>query len=497
MTFFGVMSLTYLGLILSPILILNIIVAAWVVFTGRKTPGVTWAWLFVIIMLPYIGIILYMMLGFDGRKRSKFVAKRIRDTENYREFFGLSQSGNDFINEQMDILKRSTLADNPGAIKLDEIVYLNMIAGRAAYTEGNDVQVFTEGGPKFDALVADILSARNSIFLQYFIVRNDSLAKRIVEALTSRAREGVQVCVLIDGLGCIFTRNSTFAPLISAGGEVATFMPLRLGALNYRNHRKIAVIDGRIGYIGGFNIGNEYLGLSKRFGFWRDTHLRIRGDAVHQLTLSFIMDWNFAQEKTHLALSSDLFPANNVQPGTSALQVLSSGPDTEWSSIQYAYMKMINSANSQILIQSPYFIPDDSILEALRIAALSGVDVRIMIPGHPDHPFVYWAALSYLGELLKAGVRCYEYEHGFLHTKVMVVDECIASIGTANLDVRSFRLNFEINTIIYDRQLAAETAAQFHKDAKKCTEITKAWYDARPRSVRIREALSRLVSPIL
>ena len=491
------MILTYLSLILSPLLILNIVVAAVVVFNGHKNPGITWAWLFVIIMLPYLGIILYILLGFDGRKRSKFVAKRVHDAESYKAFFMRNPSDNDFINEQMDILKRSTPADCSGSVKLDEIVYLNMIAGRAAYTEGNDVQVFTEGKPKFDALVEDILRARSSIFLQYFIVRNDSLANRIVDALASRAREGVQVCVLIDGLGSFRTPRSTFAPLIDAGGEVATFMPLHLGALNYRNHRKIAVIDGRIGYIGGFNIGNEYLGESKRFGFWRDTHLRIRGDAVHQLMLSFITDWNFAQKKTCLTLSNDLFPANNIQPGTSALQIVSSGPDTEWSSIQYTYMKMINSASSQILIQSPYFIPDDSILEALRLAALSGVDVRIMIPGHPDHPFVYWAALSYLGDLLKAGVRCYEYEHGFLHSKVMVVDGSVASIGTANLDVRSFRLNFEINAIIYDRQLAAETAAQFREDAKNCKEITKAWYDARPRSVRIREAFSRLVSPIL
>jgi len=438
-----------------------------------------------------------MLLGFDGRRRGVFVEKRIRDTENYREFFGLSPSGHDFINEQMDILKRGAFTEDSCPIKLDEIVYLNMIAGRAAYTEGNDVQIFTEGGPKFDALVADILGARQHIFLQYFIVRDDSLAKRIIEALTSRAREGVQVRMLVDGLGCLRTPSSLFTPLISAGGEVATFMPLHLGALNYRNHRKIAIIDGRIGYVGGLNIGNEYLGLSKRFGFWRDTHLRIRGDAVHQLTLSFIMDWNFAHKKEPLSLSGDLFPANNIQPGTSALQILSSGPDTEWSSIQYAYMKLINSANSQIIMQSPYFIPDDSILEALRLAALSGVDVRIMIPAHPDHPFVYWAALSYLGDLLRAGVRCYKYEKGFIHSKVMVIDECIASIGTANLDVRSFRLNFEINAIIYDLKLAAETAKQFHKDVQDCSEITLAWYNARPRSVRVREAFSRLVSPIL
>jgi len=489
--------MTTLGFILSPISILNIVFAALVVFTQRRNPGVTWAWLFVILMLPYLGIVLYMMLGFDGRLHSTFAAKRLRDTHVYRNHFGLEADGNGFLNEQMDILKRPGISGGSDASALDDMVYLNMASGYAAFTEGNEVDLFTDGNSKFDSMMADIAGARRSIFLQYYIVRNDALTRRVVEALTARAREDVMVCVLVDGMGCLFTPRRLFSSLEEAGGQVAVFMPPLLGGLNYRNHRKITVIDGRIGYVGGLNIGEEYTGSSKRFGFWRDSHLRIRGNAVHPLTLRFVLDWNFARVKKPLIISGGLFPENNVEPGRSALQILCSGPDTDWPSIQYAYLKMINGAKSQILIQSPYFVPDDSVFEALRLAALSGVDVRIMIPANPDHPFVYWAALSYLGELLNVGVRAYKYERGFMHSKTVVVDERVASVGTANLDVRSFRLNFEVNAIIYDRKVAQSVAVQFHTDSLDCTEITKDWYEARSRSVRVRESVSRLISPIL
>ncbi|MCL2616557.1 MAG: cardiolipin synthase [Defluviitaleaceae bacterium] len=489
--------MTAVGLVLSPISLINIVFAALVVYAGRRNPGITWAWLFVILMLPYLGIVLYMLLGFDGRRHATFAAKRIRDADVFSTCSKIFSAQRDFLNEQMDVLKRPPIADELGSASVNDMVYLNMVSGGAAFTEGNDVQIFAEGGTKFDSLLADIAGARHSVFVQYYIVRNDSLTRRIVQALAARACEGVRVCILLDGMGCLFTPRSVFTPLVEAGGNVATFMPPKLGALNYRNHRKIAVIDGKVGYVGGLNIGEEYLGLARRFGFWRDAHLRIRGDAVHHLTLRFLMDWNFAHKKDPLPIDADLFPSARVQPGDCAMQIISSGPDTQWPSVQYAYLKMISGASSQILIQSPYFVPDDSVLEALRLAALSGVDVRIMIPAHPDHPFVYWAALSYLGELLDVGVRCFKYERGFMHSKAIVADERVASVGTANLDVRSFRLNFEINAIIYNRRIASDLAAQFHKDVEDCTEITKEWYAARSRVFRIREAVSRLLSPIL
>jgi len=471
--------------------------AVFVVFAGRRNPGVTWAWLFVILMLPYLGIVLYMLLGFDGRRHSTFMAKRVRDGDVLAAYFARGSDGHDFLNEQMDILKRSGIAGVPGAPGWDDMVYLNMVSSRAAFTESNEVELFSDGSSKFESMLTDITGARHSVFLQYYIVRGDALTRRVVDILAERAREGVQVLVLLDGMGCLFTPRSVFAPLPEAGAQVATFMPPQLGGLNYRNHRKIAVVDGRVGYVGGLNIGEEYLGKVRRFGFWRDSHIRIRGDAVHQLTMRFIMDWNFASKNNPIPLNDGLFPVNNIQPGGSALQILCSGPDTDWPSIQYAYLKMISGARSQILIQSPYFVPDDSVFEALRLAALSGIDVRIMIPGHPDHPFVYWAALSYLGDLLDVGVRAFRYEHGFLHSKAVVADERVASIGTANLDVRSFRLNFEVNAIIYDSKIAQSVAAQFHTDERDCTEITREWYAARPKTIRVREAVSRLISPIL
>ena len=471
-----------IGFFLSPVVVVNVVVAALVVYAGRRNPGVTWAWLFVILMLPYVGVVLYMLLGFDGRRHNAFTKKRVQDGIYYQEF--LLMSGRPL---------QGSLPDLPPA---EDIIRLNAAPGMAELTLFNKINIFTEGNAKFDALLEDIAGARHSVFLQYYIMRNDALTRRIVQALAERARSGVRVCLLLDGMGCMLTPRSAYLPLIKAGGEVTVFMPFRLGGLNYRNHRKIALVDGHTGYIGGLNIGQEYLGLAKRFGFWRDAHIRIQGDAVRQLTLRFVMDWNFAHKGKPIDLREALPPTGDT-PGLAAMQVICSGPDTDHPAIHYTYLKMITTARDQVLIQSPYFIPDDSVLEALRLAALSGVDVRIMIPAKPDHPFVYWAALSYLGELLESGVRCFEYRQGFLHSKVVVVDKRVASVGTANLDVRSFKLNFEINAVIYNEELATELVNQFYSDALGCTEITLDKYTQRSGVVRIKEAVSRLLSPIL
>src|SRR5699024_4986358 len=240
--------------------------------------------------------------------------------------------------------------------------------------------------------------------------------------------------------------------LEESGGEVAIFFPTFVPSLNirinYRNHRKICIIDGKEAYTGGFNVGDEYVGLSKKFGNWRDTHIKIKGSAVNSLQWRFSLDWKFASKKeipVNHSYLHDESKNNNV-----GIQIVSSGPDSKWPSVKDGYMQMISNAAHKIYIETPYFIPDDSILEALRLAGLSGIDVRVMIPNKPDHPFVYWASMSYIGELLEAGVRFFTYERGFLHSKVVIADDFISSVGTANLDIRSFKLNFEVNAFIYD-----------------------------------------------
>lgn len=255
------------------------------------------------------------------------------------------------------------------------------------------------------------------------------------------------------------------------------------------------VIDGKIGYIGGFNIGDEYLGLNPKMGYWRDTHLRLQGSSVDALQTRFFLDWNNASLKP-LDYERRYFPIK-VPKGKTALQIVSSGPDSEWEQIKNGIIKMIYSAKERIDIQTPYFVPDDSLMHALKIAALSGVEIRIMIPGKPDHIFVYWATYAYIGELLKVGVRCFIYDHGFIHAKMMVVDGKIASVGTANFDVRSFKLNFEVNAFAFDVVLARRLQTIFEKDLQKSTEMTNEMYNQRSYWIRFKESISRLLTPIL
>jgi cardiolipin synthase A/B len=288
--------------------------------------------------------------------------------------------------------------------------------------------------------------------------------------------------------------------LLAAGGQEAAFFPSRIPYLNlkinYRNHRKLVIIDGQVGYIGGFNIGDEYLGLNEHFGEWRDTHLRVKGNAVLQMQAQFLMDWNLAASGKIL-LNDLYFPIMSNDAGSIGMQLVASGPDTEYQQIKDAYIKMIYAAKKTICLQTPYFVPDESLMTALKIASLSGVDVRIMLPSMPDHFFVYWATHSYLGELLNNGVKCYMFEKGFLHAKTLVIDGQVASVGTANLDIRSFKLNFEMNAFIYDTQTSAKLQRIFEDDMKNSSEMTLEIYSERPMMNRFKESISRLLSPIL
>jgi cardiolipin synthase len=309
-----------------------------------------------------------------------------------------------------------------------------------------------------------------------------------------KAAEGVEVRLLYDRMGCRNLSRYTIFKLEDAGGEVVSFAPFLLD-MNYRNHRKNVVIDGQIGYLGGINIGDEYLGRSSRFGDWRDTHLRLKGESVDSLQYRFLLDWNFAAGND-LLREQKYFPEKEFK-GDSAVQIVSSGPDSKEAEIKSLFLKMIYEAEKTIYIQTPYFIPDQSVLEALKLAAHSGVDVKIMIPDRGDHPFVYAANNSFIGELLDAGARCYRYTKGFLHSKTLCIDSRVLSIGTTNMDVRSFKLNFEINAFIYDRERAEYHDQIFAEDLENSKEITREVYEKRGWTMKLRESVSRLLSPIL
>ncbi|PTM53329.1 cardiolipin synthase [Desmospora activa] len=478
-----------LTLLLGSVLVLNILLATAIIFLERRDVSSTWAWMLVLYFIPVLGFVLYLIFGRKISKQKIFTWDK--------QIHVLLQEA---VTTQKAQLENNTFQyGNSSWQEYKALILMHLNNDQAVLTQTNQVEIFTDGQEKFDALIEDLERAQHHIHLLYYIVRPDDLGKRLARVLARKAREGVQVRLIYDDLGSRRLNKAFIREIREAGGEIEAFFPAVLPLinlrLNYRNHRKLVIIDGKIGYIGGFNIGNEYLGLNPRFGYWRDTHLRIRGDAVHHIQSRFILDWN--QASRHDISYQDNYYPTPLREGDVGVQIVSSGPDSEWEQIKNGYIKMILTAKKYIYIQTPYFIPDHSLLDALRIACLSGIDVRIMIPNKPDHPFVYWATFSHVGELLQAGGKIYIYQNGFLHAKTIVVDDKIASVGTANIDMRSFRLNFEVNAFLYHADMAKNLAEIFQQDMLQSTSLTWEEYQQRSYTIRFKESISRLLSPIL
>lgn len=477
-----------LSFFLGLILITNIFLGMSIVFLERKNPTSTWAWLMVLLFIPIAGFFIYLIFGRSINKRKIFSWDK-KSREEVRTT----------VEQQLRAIRDGHFEFNKVEMEeFDDLIYLHLRNDDAIFTQNNHIDIFTDGKEKFARLIEDIKNAKNHIHLQYYILRHDELGQKIANLLVDKVKEGVEVRVLFDDLGSRMIKRKFIHRLLNAGVEIEAFFPSRITKINleinYRNHRKLAIIDGKIGYIGGFNIGDEYLGKNKKFGYWRDTHLRIVGNAVQHMQTRFILDWNHASKK-HIPFEKKYFETEAA--GDVGVQIVSSGPDSSWQQIKNGYIKMIMSAKDYIYIQTPYFIPDDSLLDALRIAALSGVKVKLMIPNKPDHPFVYWATLSYCGDLLLAGAEVYVYQNGFLHAKTIVVDGKIASVGTANIDVRSFRLNFEVNAFIYDATISRKLLHAFEEDIEKSTQMTVKLYQKRSIGIRFKESVSRLLSPVL
>ncbi len=469
---------------------LNLILAIIVIFLEHKDAGPTWAWLMVLFFIPILGFILYLLFGQNLTKGKLFQWED-------RKKVGIEE----ILNEQLINFRTKLFSSHNEVAKNNKgLIYMHLANNDAILTSDNSVDIFTDGKEKFDALFEDIKNAENFIHLQYYIINNDQLGKKLIQLLTEKAKQGVKVRILYDDLGSRSLRKKAFKDLKEAGGEVEvffpSFFPLINLRINYRNHRKLVIIDGKIGYIGGFNVGDEYLGLKEKFGYWRDTHLRITGSAVYAIQTRFILDWNQASYRHDIDYSPDLFPTFE-KTGEIDMQIVSSGPDSEWEQIKYGYIKMISSAKKSIWIQTPYFIPDASLLDALRIAALTGKDVRIMIPNKPDHLFVYWATTYHIGEMLKAGAKIFIYDNGFIHSKTIIVDKQVSSVGTANIDVRSFKLNFEVNAFLYNECIAKSLTESYLKDIEVSKEWTLEEYNKRSWFIRFKESISRLLSPIL
>ncbi len=475
-------------LFLPIIFILNICFGISIVFFERKTPEIALAWLTVLVFLPGLGFLLYLVFG-RNYYRTKLFKMKEEDDRKLR----------DMVTAQVRQVARIKEERQDERYKqFLPVIRMLLVSDNALVTQNNSIEIYTNGIDKFKALFAAIEKAEVFVHVQYFYISADGLGSELAALLTKKAREGVEVKVLVDGLPFTLTPRSFWQPLKDAGGKQAIFFPGFLRFINFRlnnrNHRKIVVIDGKTAFCGGFNVGDEYIGKEK-LGFWRDSHVKIEGKAAQALELRFLMDWNYAAKDT-VELSSRYFP-DISGTGTAAVQIVSSGPDNEHNQIKEAYLKLINTANESVYIQTPYFVPDQSIIDALRMAALSGVDVRIMIPSKPDHLFVYTVNHAFIRDLLDAGVKAFTYNEGFIHAKTVVIDGLVASVGSANWDIRSFKLNFETNVLIFDPAYALQLKDIFEEDLKKSTEITLESFEKKPLSEKIWEPVARLFSPVL
>lgn len=475
----------YLGYA-SILISMSVIFIAFVIFLENRHPSQTLTWLVVLGSFPLVGFVFYILFGRSYRKEKLFREKYILDKQAFLRIEGENDPSNVEKMEQMGDHQR-------------KLFYLAQKLGNSPISFATQTKVLTDGDETFQAILEALKQATHHIHLEYYIVRHDKIGQEIKDILIQKAKEGVKVRFLFDAVGSWQLSKKYILELRQAGVEIIPFGPVRLPFLNskvnFRNHRKIIVIDGSVGFVGGLNIGDEYLGRDASFGFWRDTHMLMKGEAVRSLQLIFLQDWYYMTNNNILTaeyLSPDL--EENIHGG---VQLIAGGPDNEWSVIKNIFFSMITSAEKSVWIASPYFIPDEDIFSALKIAALSGIDVRLLVPQRPDKKIVFHASRSYFPELLEAGVRIFEYEKGFMHSKIVIVDDELASIGTSNMDMRSFHLNFEVNVFLYRTRSTDKLVKEYINDLNNSKEIENGKFKKRHIGYRIIESTARLLSPLL
>lgn len=455
-----------------------------IIVSENRNPVKSLAWVTVLLMFPIGGIVLYVFFG-RSIKNTRMISRRNR--RRLRELTMPEVCEPDFKEMPAETRQQIQLAQS--------------LTGSAFYG-GNDVEIF-DGGEKFEALERDIAGAREYINLQYYIFADDATGRRIADALMERARAGVKVRVIYDHIGSIATKNSFFRSMREAGIEVYPFFrvafPPFATRINWRNHRKLVVIDGTVGYIGGMNIADRYTDGGKRFTGWRDTHLRITGPAVGALQYSFAVDWRFMGRELIEEGVAGAGAAGGVAatPGDAGMNLLTCGPTSEWSNISYMLLKAIGNAKKRVWVQTPYFLPTESLLKGLQAAALSRVDVRVMMPRRSDSAILTYASRSYVQECLRAGVKIYFYDGGMLHSKVVVVDDDFSSVGSANIDFRSFEHNFEANMMIYSPSVNSRLRGRFEDDQARSERVRGAEWRRRPVMHKAVESIVRLMSPVL
>lgn len=460
--------------------VITVISCVAVVLKENRNPIRSLAWVIALIFLPVVGLVFYLFFG------RSLKGQRMISRHNKRRMI------NTMAPRHVDLNSQNLNADEKNLVKL----LRNLCS--SFYTVNNRIEIFTSGKLKFDSLKMDLRRATKSIFLQYYIFNDDTIGNQIADILIEKAHQGVDVKVIYDNVGSFHTKRKFFKRLKNAGVDTHPFLrvtfPQLANRINWRNHRKIVVIDGRIGYIGGMNIADRYYEGTPTDIAWRDTHFRIVGDIVEALTYSFVVDWNFKNQPKSLEYPK--VPPVNFENNV-GMQLITSGPLDSWENVALGFLKAISCAKRSIFIQTPYFLPTDALQHALEAAALAKIDVRIMIPRRTDSRMLQLATFSYVTQCLKAGIKVYLYNPGMLHAKGMIIDDNIVTVGSTNFDFRSFENNFECNLMVYDREFNASMRDIFFNDLKHCTKLTFPSWHKRPVFQRSLESIVRLISPIL
>jgi cardiolipin synthase len=469
----------------------------WILMTKADATSAV-AWCLLIIFLPFLGAFFFYVFGYQHVDRP--LKKKRRHKQQYQEPPHPAGYAETHHTELTAARGERRLVE----LSLSEsLAQLAVRFGAPPVTDGNHIDFYSDGPPAFAAMLEAIEKARHHIHMEFFIWQPDEFGRQVFELLTAKAKAGVEVRVLYDAMGSHRLSNRLQQPLHAAGGRSNPFLPLSIWRrrlqVNLRNHRKIMVVDGAIGFTGGLNVGNEYLGKVERFGYWRDTHLRLRGPAVYDLQRVFCEDWDFATDERlsdHGEEDRRYFRADPAG-GPYPVQIVDTGPDDDLKAIREVIFAGILKARRRVWIASPYFVPDSGLMDALRLAAYSGVDVRLLGQLRPDKWIPQYAARYWWSEMLKAGAHVYQYSKGMMHAKVMIVDDEFASVGTANLDNRSMFLNFEVNCLIYSKDAVRHLEETFERDFRNSILLNREVYATRPFAGRLLENACRLASPVL
>lgn len=465
-----------------------VIIVTFIILLKNINPTKTLTYILVLVVFPFFGIIVYYLFGQEYRKDKIFNRKHILNQR-------IIQNVNSNLETEKSEIKdlETDLLDE--RIKLVKLLYRN---DKSPLTTRNDIQIIKNGENKFKLLLQDLKNAKNHIHLEYYILKDDNIGIQVIDILCEKALSGVPVKLSIDDVGSSISRKVK-NKLTDSGVEWYSFMPVLFpgftGKMNYRNHRKIVIIDGEIGYVGGINISDTYVNYDDSDSYWRDTHLRIVGEAVQSLQIHFLMTWEFVSE-ADVKIEDDYFPEVTCDTNL-AIQIAASGPDTDWANVMEVIFTAIITSEKYVYITTPYFIPNDQIITAMQVASKSGIDVKLLIPKKSDSWTAKHATNSYLESLMEANVKVYRYGKGFIHSKTMVVDDMFSTVGTTNMDYRSFNINFEINAMIYDEDKSKELKSHFLEDIEDSEIIDLKQWRERPKLQKIKESYCRLWAPLL